>query len=65
MNGTSIIFVTAMTNGGYASTGSDHDNIEVGVVGKEYGIDHWDLHRHIGNTRHSIAEEVGVDNLPV
>ena len=60
-----MTYVTAEMNRGENGASYNNDNTNFWVRGKDNGIYHWNFHGNFSNSRHSITEEVGADNLPV
>ena len=48
-----------MENRGDTGASSNHDNVGVGIGGKDHGIEQRSCHRHVRNTRNVVAEKFG------
>ena len=60
---TATVDVIAMTNRGHTSAGSDHDNVDIRVRGKDNGLAYCDCHIHIGRDWNGITQEVGAETF--
>ena len=52
------------TDGGDSGSGSNHDNVHIGIGREAHGLSNPVCHRHVSNARNGVAEEVGSYTFP-